>query len=486
MLVVDDQSSMREFLSICLKRAGHTVDLAAHVKAATAMLDEHEFDVVITDLKMPGGTGLDVLEAVKTKATATEVIVVTAYATPETAIAAMKRGAYDYLTKPFKLEEIEVVVGRAMEKRKLVLENRLLRAELHEQFRLDRLVGKSQAMTRVFDLVRKVAPTRSSVLISGESGTGKELVARALHHLGARPEGPFIAINCGAIPEALLESELFGHVRGAFTGADRDKAGLFEAASGGTLLLDEVSELPLSLQVKLLRALQERKVRPVGGQTEREVDVRVVAAANRDLEAEVTRGAFRQDLYYRLNVIQLHMPPLRTRRDDIPLLIQLFAERCAAELAKPTPVFPPDLLRTLCEYDYPGNVRELQNVVERAVTLAAGPSVQADDLPVLHARTPTPTRAAMAAMSMDIPPDGCDLERIIGDLEREYLLRALQRAGGVRKEAARLLGISFRSIRYRLAKHGIETDGDGEGEMIEKGEAPLLPTKDVQKTTNQS
>ncbi|HJZ83929.1 MAG TPA: sigma-54 dependent transcriptional regulator, partial [Polyangia bacterium] len=367
-LIVDDEASMREFLSICLRRAGYAVEPASGGPEALRKLDgDSDFDVVVTDLKMPGSGGLDVLDAVKKRAPSTEVIVITAYATPETAIAAMKRGAYDYLTKPFKVDEIEVVVARAMEKRALVRENRLLRAELKGQYHLDRLVGKSAAMARVFDLVRKVAAAKTNVLITGESGTGKELVARALHQIGSRPDGPFVAVNCGAIPEALLESELFGHLRGAFTGADRDHPGLFVAASSGTLFLDEIGELPMALQVKLLRALQERSVRPVGGSTEREVDVRVVAASNRDLEGEVERGAFRQDLYYRLNVIQIQMPPLRARRDDIPLLAHLFAERYAAELGKPVPILAPDALRALCEYDYPGNVRELENLVERAV-----------------------------------------------------------------------------------------------------------------------
>jgi two-component system response regulator PilR (NtrC family) len=464
-LIVDDEASLRDFLAICLRRAGYAVETATGGKQAIGMVGgPEEFDVVITDLKMPGPTGLDVLDAVKKRAPSTEVIVVTAYATPETAIAAMKRGAYDYLTKPFKVDEIEVVVGRAMEKRVLVRENRLLRAELQGQFRLDRLIGKSVAISRVFELVRKVAPTKTNVLISGESGTGKELVARALHHLGSRPQGPFVAVNCGAIPEALLESELFGHVRGAFTGADREHAGLFVTASGGTLFLDEIGELPMALQVKLLRVLQERRVRPLGGPTEKEVDVRLVAASNRDLEGEVSRGSFRQDLFYRLNVIQILMPPLRARRDDVPLLAHLFAERCAAELGKPVPQIAPEALRQLCEYDYPGNVRELENIIERAVTLGAGPSVTADLLPDLTRRRTGP---ASPTSDTSLPPEGVDLERVLGDVEREYLMLALARTGGVRKEAARLLNVTFRSIRYRLAKHGIDPGA-------EEGSAPPI------------
>ena len=447
---------MRDFLRICLSRAGHTVEVAKNGEEAGHALGGGEFDVVITDLRMPGPSGLDVLQTVKQKNAAIEVIVVTAYATPETAIAAMKRGAYDYLTKPFKVDEIEVVVARALEKRALVRENRLLREELQHQFRLDRLVGKSQAMARVFDMVRKVAAAKTNILITGESGTGKELVARALHHLGARPDGPFVAVNCGAIPDTLLESELFGHVRGAFTGADREHTGLFVQASGGTLFLDEIGELPMTLQVKLLRALQERVIRPVGATNEKEIDVRVVAASNRDLEGEVERGAFRRDLYYRLNVIQIQMPPLRARREDIPLLAQVFAERCAAEVGKAIAGIDAEALRALCEYDYPGNVRELENLVERAVTLSSQPLLTRDLFPDLSPKRKAPVPSG----EIEFPEGGVDIERIIGDVEREYLLKALNRAGGVRKEAARLLGITARSIRYRLSKHGIDPGVD--------------------------
>jgi two-component system response regulator PilR (NtrC family) len=456
-LVVDDEASMRDFLRICLTRAGHTVEVAKNGDEAGRAVDASEFDVVITDLRMPGASGLDVLDLVKRKSPQSEVVVVTAYATPETAIAAMKRGAYDYLTKPFKVDEIEVVVARALEKRALVRENRLLREELQHQFRLDRLVGKSPAMARVFDLVSKVAGAKTNVLVTGESGTGKELVAHALHHLGARPDGPFVAVNCGAIPDTLLESELFGHVRGAFTGADREHVGLFVQASGGTLFLDEIGELPMALQVKLLRALQERTIRPVGATVEKDIDVRVVAASNRDLEGEVARGAFRRDLYYRLNVIEIQMPPLRARREDIPLLADVFAERCAAEVGKGIAGFDPNAMRALCEYDYPGNVRELENLVERAVTLTNQPVLSRDLFPEL---APKRSPAASTAGEIDFPDSGVDIERILGDLEREYLLKAIERAGGVRKQAARLLGITARSIRYRLSKHGIDPGVD--------------------------
>ena len=538
--MVDDESSMREFLGICLKRSGHQVTAAASLAAAQAALAATEFDLVITDLRLGGGTdGLMVLDAVKQRAPETQVVVITAYATADTALSAMKRGAYDYLTKPFKIDEITVVIERALEKRRLVRENATLRDELHSRVRLDRLLGKSQAMQRVFDLVRKVAQSRTTVLLTGESGTGKELVARAIHNEGSRAQKPFLAVNCGAIPDAILESELFGHVKGAFTGAAVDKVGLFESATAGTLLLDEVGELPAQLQVKLLRALQERKIKPVGGVHEREVDVRVIAATHRDLEAEVGRGAFRQDLYYRLNVIEIRLPPLFQRKEDIPLLVDHFLRKFAAEQGRKAPLIEPRTLAALVDYDYPGNVRELENLIERAMTLDAGPVLARDALPSLLPQRPqrvassggsrasgtwaaatrgSPTPMATPAASssapppsqakpgpptplatpavpssgpqpitvpiprlanvppaaappataapppepelpeIDLPPEGIDLEQVMGDYERELLNAALRRTGGVRKEAARLLGVTFRSLRYRLAKLGIDPD----------------------------
>ena len=445
---------MRDFLRIALGRVGHEVTVVESPAAAAAAYGERDFDVVITDLKMAGGSGLDVLDGVKTARPHTQVVVVTAFATTETAIAAMKRGAYDYLTKPFKVDEIGVVVERALEKRALLRDNVELRAELQGRFRLDRLVGKSPPMQRLFELVKRVAPAKTSVLVAGESGTGKELVARALHHLSPRAERDFIAVNCGAIPDALLESELFGHVRGAFTGAHADKPGLFAAADGGTLFLDEIGELSPQMQVKLLRVLQERKVKRVGGVHEDEVDVRVVAASNRDLEAEVERGAFRRDLFYRLNVIQLLLPPLRARREDVPLLVDHFLRKHGAALGRSLTAIDPDALAALVDYDFPGNVRELENLVERAVTLEPGDRVTRASLPAL---TPRATRSSAGAPTF--PDDGVDLERMVADYERDLISKALERAKGVRKSAAKLLGISFRSLRYRLAKLGIDAGG---------------------------
>ncbi len=451
-LVVDDEQSMREFLAICLKRAGHEVSLADSGTQAMAALAASPADVVVTDLRMPGDLdGLGLLRAIRAAGLDPEVILVTAFATADTAIAAMKEGAYDYLTKPFKVDEINAVIGRAMEKRALVAENLALRDQVAGRVRMAQLLGRSKAMQHVFELIGKIASARTSVLITGESGTGKELVARALHTEGSRAGGAFVAVNCGAIPDELMESELFGHVKGAFTGAVADRPGLFREAQGGTLFLDEIGELSLGLQVKLLRALQEKKVKPVGGTGEVEVDVRVVAATNRELEAEVARGAFRQDLYYRLNVIEVRLPPLRQRHEDVPLLVEHFLRRFARDQGKALSSLTPAAMKRLEAYDFPGNVRELENIIERAVALASGTSIDETDLPSLRATAPR-----QAAPAGDIPDDGVDLDRLVADYERAWVVKALDKAGGVRKKAAHLLGITFRSMRYRLDKLGLD------------------------------
>ncbi len=464
-LVVDDEQSMREFLSICLRRAGHQVVVAASGRQALERLGAEPVDLVVTDLQMPDGLdGLELLQAIKqgripppsgaqSTPTDPEVILVTAFATTDTAISAMKQGAYDYLTKPFQIDEINAVIGRALEKRALVEDNLALRDQLAGRVRLAQLLGKSRAMQKVFELIGKIHSTRTSVLVTGESGTGKELVARALHSEGNRAKMPFVAVNCGAIPEELMESELFGHCKGAFTGAVADKPGLFQEADGGTLFLDEIGELSLGLQVKLLRVLQERKVKSVGATEEVEVDVRVIAATNRDLEAEVARGAFRADLYYRLNVIELHLPPLRHRREDIPLLAEHFLRKFAVEHGR-APRLSPEAMRRLESYDFPGNVRELENLIERAVALSSSSLIGLQDLPDLKPAKVGPGVELRAAF----PPEGVDLDRLVAEYERSWVLRALEHTGGIRKRAATALGISFRSLRYRLVKLGIDKD----------------------------
>jgi len=457
-LVVDDEQSMREFLSICLRRAKHEVIVADSGRAALAKLREHPVDLVLTDLQMPGELdGLALLKAIKAERIAgdPEVILLTAYATTETAVSAMKDGAYDYLTKPFPVDELDAVIGRALEKRALIADNAALRDQLAGRARLAQLLGRSRAMQKVFELITKIHSTKTNVLVTGESGTGKELVARALHSEGARAKLPFVAVNCGAIPEELMESELFGHKKGSFTGAMADKRGLFQEAEGGTLFLDEIGELSLGLQVKLLRALQERKVKAVGATEEVDVDVRVVAATNRDLEAEVARGAFRQDLYYRLNVIEVRLPPLRHRREDIPLLADHFLKKFGAEHGRVVRMAA-DAQRLLEAYDFPGNVRELENIIERAVALSSGPTITPDDLPTFRPKVATQQLPVVE----EFPADGVDLDALVSDFERGWVERALGKTGGVRKRAATLLGISFRSMRYRLEKLGIDVKGD--------------------------
>ncbi len=450
-LVVDDEQSMREFLEIFLRREGYAVATAADVDTAVAHLEADEIDLVITDMQMPEKTGLDLILAARDVSPETIAIVVTAFGTTDSAIAAMKEGAYDYLTKPFKVDELSIVIEKALEKKLLSNENQRLRQELRSQSRDRNILGSSRVMQEVFDLIAQVAETKTNVLVSGESGTGKELVARAIHEQSDRANEPFVAINCGAIPENLLESELFGHVKGAFTGAVQNKQGLFEAATGGTLFLDEIGELSQPLQVKLLRALQEKSIRRVGDTVDRKIDVRIVSATNRRLEEEVAEGRFREDVYYRLNVIQLQLPPLREREEDIPLLAQHFIRRYSDELGKDVEGMNAEAYDLLAAYGFPGNVRELENLIERAVALARGPVIGPELLP------PTVTRpAAVPSVSPRVTSEGVDLETLVADYERSLLEEALVQSKGVKKQAARLLGISFRSFRYRLEKLGIE------------------------------
>jgi two-component system, NtrC family, response regulator PilR len=450
-LVVDDEQSMREFLEILLRKAGHEVSTAANLKGALERTAEGDLDLVLSDLRLGTESGIDLLEAVKAGSPGTEVVILTAFATTENAIQAMKLGAYDYVQKPFKVDELKIVVEKALEHRSLVAENRVLRHRVGRRDEPAELVGRSQAIDEVRAMVEKVARSRTTLLVTGASGTGKEVVARILHARGGGG-GPFVAINCGAIPEGLIESELFGHERGSFTGASDAKAGLFELAGTGTLFLDEVGELPLPVQVKLLRALQERRVRRVGGSADLPMAARIVAATNRDLGAEVQRGRFREDLYYRLNVIQIHLPELRNRREDIPLFLDLYLDRFAAEQGRPRPRLSPEAERLLVGYDYPGNVRELANVVERAVTLCEQDIVQVADLPASLRSTGQP---AVEAAAIALPEVGMDLQAHLDAVERRLLEQALERAGGVKTEAARLLALTFRSLRYRLAKYGI-------------------------------
>ena len=453
-LVVDDELSMREFLAILLEREGYAVDQADSAEAALALLDAGSYDLVISDVKMPGLDGIRLLEIIKEHTPETAVLMMTAFSTAEQAVEAMKLGAYDYIAKPFKVEEIKILVRNALEKRDLKRENQRLRQEVQERFSFSGLIGKSKKMRDLYGLIEKVAPSMANILILGESGTGKELVARAIHYNSPRKNKPFVAVNCGAIPETLMESELFGHKKGSFTGAIIDRAGLFEQAEGGTLFLDEIGEVPLQLQAKLLRVLQEKEFRRIGGIADQKADVRIVAASNRNLEEQVRENSFREDLFYRLNVVQLQMPPLRERSEDIPLLVNHFFRKYL-----PAPqdgeFVTPAALKLLMSYAFPGNVRELENLVERCAVLG-NHEIDVACLPSqVRGTQPQP---GTSCDEFVIPPEGMDLEGYLDGIEKKILLQALDRCGGVKKKAAEFLGLTFRSFRYRLAKFGMDEE----------------------------
>ena len=455
-LIVDDEESMREFLSIMLHSDGYQVDAVGDGQQAVERLRSCAYDLIISDIKMPRMTGFELLTHVRQRFPDTAMIMITAFSTTEEAVEAMKNGAYDYIIKPFKNDEIRLVVQNALERRSLRRENQELKKELGKRYSFCSLIGKSKGMQEIYTLIEKVAVSKANVMIFGESGTGKELVARAIHYNSDRRDKPIIPINCGAIPENLLESELFGHEKGSFTGAVQQKAGLFEVANGGTLFLDEIGELPPMMQVKLLRVLQEREFRRVGGTKDVKVDVRVVTATNKDLAEAVAKGTFREDLYYRLNVICVTLPPLRERRSDIPLLIEHFFEKLSGRKEMK---IEEKALRRLLDYHWPGNIRELENVIERCVVLGPAEEMTVDCLPA-HLRYESPVVTGALAQ---IPDAGLDLDAYLGGIEKDILLKTLEKTGGVRKKAAELLGITFRSIRYRLAKYGVEPEGEEEG-----------------------
>ncbi len=459
-LIIDDERSLGELLTVLFTREGYVATHAESGEEGLERYAELRPDLVVTDLNMPGIDGIELLRRIKALAAVegrdVPIILLTAHGSVATAVQAIREGAFDYVAKPFHNEELRQLVRRALAMRALEADNVRLRAALGERYQLGQIVGSSQRMQEVYALVRRVMRTRISCLITGESGTGKEILARSIHYGSDRAREPFVAVNCGAIPESLIESELFGYRKGAFTGAARDKQGVFEAAHGGTLLLDEVGEMPLAAQVKVLRALAERKVTPVGATGEVPVDVRILAATNRDLQADLASGRFREDLFYRLNVVQIDMPPLRERADDIGSLAAHFIERFAKEYGKPVRSATPEVLRLLRSYPFPGNVRELQNIIERAVALEAGALLTPSSLPervqgLVGAPAPEPAEAE----ALD---SGIDLEARLAAVERDYLLRALTATGGNRTAAAKLLGITFRSIRYRLKQLGMDAD----------------------------
>jgi two-component system response regulator PilR (NtrC family) len=455
-LVVDDDQSLREFLTITLGRDGFDVVAAASGQEALRLMAEAPADLALVDLKMPGMDGLETLRRLKEISETVSVVIVTAFATTETAIQALKEGAYDYLITPFKIDELKLVVRKALEERRLRWENQRLRREVELRYTLGNMVGKSAKVQELFATISRLAESRATVLLTGESGTGKTLLAKTIHFNSSRKNGPFVGVNCAAIPNELMESELFGHVRGAFTGAIANKQGLFEAADGGTLLLDEISEMSTHLQAKLLRVLEDKEIRPVGGTKPVRVEVRIVAATNRDLAQAMARGAFREDLFYRLNVISVALPSLRERREDIPLLANHFLQKFTELSGAAAKVLSPEALACLEAYAWPGNIRELENVIERAVTLEPGPIIRPESLPESLRRPRAPD-----AFHVDFPPEGIDLDKLMEQIERDLIRRALERVDGVQSRAAQLLGTGFRSFRYRLQKYGMIERGAG-------------------------
>jgi two-component system response regulator PilR (NtrC family) len=456
-LVVDDERSMRELLSIVLKRDGHDVLVAEDGRAAVDLLRKAPVDILITDIRMPAMNGVDVLREAKRIDPAIISIVMTAFASTDTAVEALRLGAADYVNKsPSAANEVRLRVRKELERKRLQQENVLLKRALHSSNQFSNIIGTSAAMQAVFQLVETVAPTGSTVLITGESGTGKELVARAIHFNSARKERPFVALNCGALSETLLDSELFGHMRGAFTGADTNKKGLIEVAEKGTVFLDEIGEMSPVVQVKLLRVLQERKFRRLGGTEEVDADIRIIAATNRDLSKMVADGTFREDLFYRINVIPMRLPSLRERVEDIPLLADHFVSRFAAQMGKPVAGVSAAAMACLQAYGWPGNIRELENAMERAVALERSPSILPDSLPDQVKGAANAVRAAAPSSVDAFPAIGFDLEQHVQGIEREYIAEALRRAGGVKVKAAELLGMSFRSFRYYMKKYNLK------------------------------
>jgi DNA-binding NtrC family response regulator len=456
LLIVDDEASILDFLSMLFESEGFAVDVARSAAEAQRALAAKSFDLVLCDILMPDGNGLDLLKEIKSSSARTAVVMMTAYTSTKTAIEAMKLGAYDYVSKPFDVEELKIITQKALERAELVDENVYLRRELEQKYTFNNIIGKSSRMQTIFALVERIARTTSTVLVHGESGTGKELIARAIHFASPRATRRFLSINCGALPENLLESELFGHERGAFTGAVREKKGLFQEADRGTLFLDEIGELTPPMQVKLLRALQEKTVRKVGGNQEEPVDVRVITATNQNLESRLATGEFREDLYYRINVLPIHLPPLRQRREDIPLLVDFFLQKYSRQMDLPTRQISIEAMRLLEGYDWPGNVRELENVIERALALSHAETISTRDLPsqLLNNRRSSLDLA-------ELPEEGLDLEAHLEDIRAQLMAQALERAGGVQTQAAELLRMSFRSFRYYAKKAGLK-GGDGE------------------------
>jgi two-component system response regulator PilR (NtrC family) len=462
-LVVDDELSMREFLEILLRRAGYAVTTAATGEDGLARLTADRYDLLLTDLNLPGINGIELMRQLRTSRVSTPqdtpVILITAFGTTESAVKAMKEGATDYVLKPFNNDELLINIRKALGHQALQAENIALRRELQAKHWFGNLVGNSEAMQRVYERIQRVKDAPINCLILGESGTGKEMVARAIHYSGFRKDGPFIAVNCGAISENLIESELFGYKKGAFTGAVQDRPGYFQAANGGTIFLDEVGDMPLHTQVKVLRAIAERRIVPVGGFQEVPIDVRILAATNKSLRQEVAEGRFREDLFYRLDVVSMNLPSLRDRGDDVELLARTFLERYSREFGKNVRGIGPEAMAMIRSYGWPGNVRELQNAIELAVAMEQGGLITPDALPQsVRERWETTFSSSPSARDLELPPEGVDLDAILANLEQRYLQMALDLTEGRKTQAAKLLGLSFRSFRYRLAKYHMDDE----------------------------
>ncbi|MEO8216498.1 MAG: sigma-54 dependent transcriptional regulator [Acidobacteriota bacterium] len=447
LLIVDDESSLRDFLTIVFEGEGWEVSSAGSVGEARAALSRSDPDVVLCDLIMPDGSGIDLLRDIRQRNAATPVVMITAHTSTSSAIEALKAGAYDYIGKPFDIEELKIIVNKAVERRDLEEENVHLRGELADRFTFSNIIGRSRKMQEIFSIIARIASTGSTVMISGDSGTGKELIARAIHYNSGR-RGKFVSINCGALPENLLESELFGHERGAFTGAIREKKGLFQEADRGTIFLDEIGEMSTAMQIKLLRVLQERTVRRVGGNDEVSVDSRVITATNRDLRESIIQGSFREDLFYRINVIPIELPSLRNRKEDIPLLTEHFIAKYCNTMEVPLKKISVDAMKALERYHWPGNVRELENVIERSIALESSDVLTTRSLPesVIFG-------VHLQEDRVELPDDGIDLEKHLEEIGKTFMLKALNRTNGVQTQAAELLRMSFRSFRYYAKKY---------------------------------
>jgi DNA-binding NtrC family response regulator len=456
-LVVDDEKSICELLEITFRKEGHRVEIAHNVDAAKRKLESQIFDIIISDIRMPGASGVELLKFAKEISPGSFFLLITGVPTIETAIEALKSGADRYVIKDHQLvDELRHAVHEVSESLKWKKEAGYLRRELRRLTGLDNIIGQSPKMRAIFDMIQTVAPQTSRVLITGESGTGKELVARAIHENSSRAQNPFITINCGAFPETLLESELFGYMKGAFTGANENRQGLFQAAHGGTLFMDEIGNMSLTMQVKLYRVLQEGKVRPIGSTEESDVDVRIIAATNKEFEKEIAEGRFREDLYYRLSVIPIQVPPLRERREDIPLLARHFLESFRKTMEKPIEAISPEAMTRLESYDWPGNVRELENTMERAVALESGMEISLRVLPDrIAGYTGASSLGSSGSQPDGFPSEGVDFEKVVAETERRYLQLALDKASGVRTKASELLKISYRSFRHYAKKHNL-------------------------------